>query len=403
MITYKYSAQAASGEKKTDIIEAVDQFDAVRIIKEKYPIVLSIEEVKKTKVDEVLAIQLTNPVTAKYLSLMCKQFAIILKAGIPVGQSIRMVASQTKNKHIKSELLRASEDVMRGNTLANSFRKNCPDFPETLIETVNSGEVSGTIDKSFEALSTLYEKSYKLKQRIRSAFAYPLFIIAIAIVVLVIVMAFVVPNLTKSFVTLGGELPLITRMLISMSGFFARYWIAILAVMALIAITHFAYTHTEKGKLNWAKIMLKLPVIGNLNVLHGTEQFSTTMSSMIKSGLMLDRALEVTAKVMDNYALRLEVASMVDKIRTGHTLSESVNSSPYFPDILKTMIGVGEQTGELEITLDTMTEYYSNEYDVASGKTLSVLEKVILILLALFAGFIVISIYLPMFTIYDLM
>ncbi|MCQ2516124.1 MAG: type II secretion system F family protein [Saccharofermentans sp.] len=403
MITYKYSAQTASGEKKTDVIEAVDQFDAVSRIKEHYPIVLSIEEVKKTKVDEVLAIQLTNPVTPKYLSLMCKQFAIILKAGIPVGQSIRMVASQTKNKHIKAELMKASEDVMRGNTLANSFRKNCPDFPETLIETVNSGEVSGTIDKAFEALSNLYDKTYKLKQKIRSAFAYPLFIIAIAIVVLIIVMAFVVPNLTKSFMTLGGELPLITRILIGMSQFFAKYWMVIFAVIAVGILIHFIYTHTGQGKLNWAKFMLKAPVVGNLNILHGTEQFSTTMSSMIKSGLMLDRALEVTAKVMDNYALKQEVASMVDKIRTGHTLSDSINASPYFPDILKTMVGVGEQTGELEVTLDTMTEYYSNEYDVASSKTLSVLEKVILILLALFAGFIVISIYLPMFTIYDLM
>lgn len=403
MITFKYSAQTATGEKKTDVIEAVDQFDAVSRIKENYPIVLSIEEVQKSKVDDWLSIQLTNPVTPKYLSLMCKQFAIILKAGIPVGQSIRMVASQTKNKHIKGELMKASEDVMRGNSLANSFKKNCPDFPETLIETVNSGEVSGTIDKSFEALSSLYDKSYKLKQKIKSAFAYPAFIIAIAIVVLIIVMAFVVPNLTRSFMALGGELPLITRMLISMSRFFAKYWMVIFVVFALLILGKFIYTHTEVGKMSWAKLMLKVPVIGNLNVLHGTEQFSTTMSSMIKSGLMLDRALEVTSKVMDNYALKLELASMVDKIRTGHTLSESINQSPYFPDILKTMVGVGEQTGELEITLDTMTEYYANEYDTATSKTLSVLEKVILILLALFAGFIVVSIYLPMFTIYDLM
>lgn len=391
MITFKYSAQTATGEKKTDVIEAVDQFDAVSRIKENYPIVLSIEEVQKSKVDDWLSIQLTNPVTPKYLSLMCKQFAIILKAGIPVGQSIRMVASQTKNKHIKGELMKASEDVMRGNSLANSFKKNCPDFPETLVETVNSGEVSGTIDKSFEALSSLYDKSYKLKQKIKSAFAYPAFIIAIAIVVLIIVMAFVVPNLTRSFMALGGELPLITRMLISMSRFFAKYWMVIFVVFALLILGKFIYTHTEVGKLSWAKLMLKVPVIGNLNVLHGTEQFSTTMSSMIKSGLMLDRALEVTSKVMDNYALKLELASMVDKIRTGHTLSESINQSPYFPDILKTMVGVGEQTGELEITLDTMTEYYANEYDTATSKTLSVLEKVILILLALFAGFIVVS------------
>jgi len=403
LITYKYSAQTASGEKKTDVIEAVDQFEAVSRIKENYPIVLSIEEVKSSKLDNMLAIQLTNPVTPKYLSLMCKQFSIILRAGIPVGQSIKMVASQTKNKHIKAELMKASEDVMRGNSLANSFKKNCPDFPETLIETVNSGEVSGTIDKSFESLSILYEKSYKLKQKIRSAFAYPVFIIGIAIVVLIVVMAFVVPNLTRSFNSLGGELPGITKALIAISTFFANKWLLILSLLAAIILGSVIYTHTETGKIRWANFMMKAPVIGNLNVLHGTEQFSTTMSSMIKSGLMLDRALEVTSKVMDNYALKLEVASMVDKIRTGHTLSDSINVSPNFPDILKTMVGVGEQTGELEVTLDTMTEYYSNEYDVATSKTLSVLEKIILILLALFAGFIVISIYLPMFTIYDLM
>lgn len=403
MIQYKYSAQTVNGEKKTDVIEAVDRFDAVSRIKENYPILISIEEVNKTKVDEVLEIQLTNPVTPKYLALMCKQFSIILKAGVPVGQSIKMVASQTRNKHINAELLKASEDVMRGNSLASSFKKNCPDFPETLIETVNSGEVSGTIDKSFEALSTLYEKQYKLKQRLKSAFAYPVFIIFLAIVVLIIVMAFVVPNLTRSFSALGGKLPLITRVMILISSFFAKYWASILAFLVVVSLIHVVYTHTEKGKFQYARFKIKAPIVGNLIVLHGAQQFASTMSSMIKSGLMLDRALEITSKVMDNYALKLEVSSMVDKIRTGHTLSESINSSDYFPDILKTMVGVGEQTGELEATLDTMTEYYSNEYDVASSNTLTVLERMILILLALFAGFIVISIYLPMFTIYDLM
>ncbi|MCH4153772.1 MAG: type II secretion system F family protein [Saccharofermentans sp.] len=403
METFKYYAQSVEGERRRGVIEAYDRFDAVSKIKVNFPIVLSIEQVKKTTLDNLLGHSVGKVVTSKYLSVACQQFAIILKAGIPIGQCVRMIADQTKNKQVRNELLKAADDITQGNGVAKSFEKNCPDFPITFFETVRSGEMSGRLDRSFASLSTFYAKSYKVNSKLKSALAYPTFMLALSVVVLIVIMAFVIPKLTKTFTDLGGQMPVPTRILIAMSNFFAHNFIAICVVIAIVVVGGIIYSHSESGKVTVSKIQLKLPIIGRIITYHACEQFSDTMSSMLSSGLMIDKALETTSKVMSNYIIRREIASMVERIQTGHTIAESMNQSRLFPDIMKQMVSVGEATGELEETLKTIGEYYTNEYDQATAKALAKLEPAILVFLSVFAGFIVISIYLPMFTVYDLM
>lgn len=402
MDSYKYTAQAYDGSKHKGVVEASDQYDAISKIKANYPIVETCTIIKKTKLDDLLGFELTKSLTGQDLALLCQQCSIILQAGVSIGQCITMVADQTKKKKLKKELTKTSEDINQGNSIAKSFEKNCPDFPVTFIETIRAGEVSGNLVQSFKSLEGFYIKSDKVKKKLKSAMSYPIFVLCVAIVVLIVIMAFVVPNLTQTFADMGGELPVITKILIVVSEFFSKYWFGMFIGFAVIFIAFKFITHNEKGKLWWSKVSLKLPVLGNIQRLHACEQFADTMSSLLDAGILLDKALETTAKVMDSYIFKREVYAMVDKVRTGKTIVEAMNQCPYFPDIMKTMIAVGDKTGSLDTSLKTIGVYYTSEYDNATTKALAKLEPTMMIFLALFAGFIVISIYLPMFTMYDL-
>ena len=402
MITYQYKALSVNGEKVQGVLEAMDEYAAMAQIKETCPIVLSLEPAKEKK--GILSKEIGTPkVDHKALAVMCSQFAIILRSGIPIDTSIALISRQVKEKHLKKMLEKSEKDVARGNGIANSFEKNCPYLPPTFIETVRAGEESGTIEHSFETLNKYYDKSFKTKQKVKQAMSYPIFVLMVAVVVLAVVMVKVIPTIAETFVDLDGEMPAMTKAMITMSEFFRRnIWWMIMAVLLLI-ITGKISSNTEEGKAWWSKMKLKVPVLGNIAVLNGAAQFANTMATLLAAGLNVDRSLQITGKVLDNYAMGQEVSQMTGRIEEGKRLGDCMRESKYFPDTLIEMCAIGEETGELETTLETIGAYYDNEAQHATTKAIQKLEPTILVLLALFAGFIVIAIYLPMFTMYDLM
>ncbi|MCF0145247.1 MAG: type II secretion system F family protein [Eubacterium sp.] len=403
MITFQYKALDKSGRQTKGIVQAMDEFEAVRRIRENCPVITEIKEVKD-KSGSIFTRDLgSGKIREKELAVMCSQFSIMLKSGIPISRAVHMIARQTEDKQLKKALSSAGEDVEQGSMLATALERNCKGFPVTFLETLRAGEQSGTIEQSFERLHLYYEKSYKNNEKIKSALGYPIFVVIVAIVVLIIVMVKVIPALAGAFTDLGGNLPLLTQLLIGISNFFQKAWpfMAIIAVVIILAIQ--LYKRTDKGALALARLSLKLPVIGKINVLNGAAQFADTMSAMIASGLPVNKAIEVTANVFSNIAMAEDVRSMVPKIEAGRTLGASMRETTSFPDNLKEMCAIGEESGALDETLDTVGEYYHNEADNAMKKVISKLEPTLLICLALFAGFIVIAIYLPMFTMYDLM
>lgn len=399
MITYQYKAITADGQKVRGITQAVDEFAAVEKIKETCPVITKITPVKEKGLMALLQMDV-GPVkiNTKALSIMCSQFAIILKSGVPISRCMEMIGEQTQDKRLKKMLLSAAEDVEQGNGVARSLEKNCKGLPLTFIETIRAGEHSGTLERSFETLEKYYEKSYKVNQKVRRALSYPIFVVCVAIVVLIIVMAKVVPTLAQTFADLGGELPLITRMLITMSDFFAKWWLLIIGIMIALIIGLKLLFNTEKGRVFWNKVKLKLPVYGNIETLGGAGQFANTMAALMTAGLSVHNALEITAKVMDNYMLNLEVSMMSGRIEEGRRLGECMRQSKYFPKTLVEMSAIGEDTGELEETLETTGAYFDNEAQHATEQAIAKLEPTIMIAMALFAGFIVIAIYLPTFT-----
>ena len=403
MITYKYTAMSPDGAKVNGVVEAIDEYAAVERIKASCPIVLSINEVKANDPSNLLNIEIgSKKVDPKALSVICSQFSTILSAGVDVATCMQMIADQTEDKKLRKMLDSAAKEVAQGNSIAASLERNCEGLPVTFIETVRAGEISGTLDASFATLKDYFERNYQLKEKVKSALSYPIFVVIVAVVVVAVIMIKVVPTLTMVFGEMGGELPMITQILIGISNFFTKYW----ALMALVIILGYlafkTYTSREQGKIWWGKTQLTMPVMGKINMFSGAADFATTMSALLTAGLPVTEALQVTGKVLDNYVLGVEVTKLAEKVQTGYKLGDAMRNAKIFPQTLTEMTAIGENTGEMEKTLKTIGDYYSQEAQYAMNAAISKLEPTLLVFLAAFAGFIVIAIYMPMFTMYNL-
>lgn len=406
MATFKYKALTPDGVEMKGVMQAPDEYSAVQRIRQKCPVIQEITQVRESNESKsVLNLEIgSKKIDEKALSVMCSQFAIMLRSGQMIGRVMQMVADQTENKQLKKLLEDCAEDVEQGSTVASALERHGGKvLPMTFIETVRAGEMAGTLETSFTKLESYYEKSYKNKQKIKSVMSYPIFVMVVAVVVVIVIMAKVVPALSATFSDLGGELPMITKVLIAISSFFQRWYILMIIVVIALVVGLKLYFGTEKGRLVKGKLLLTMPVIGKINIFSSAAQFADTMSTMLSSGLTVNHAVEVTGKVLDNALLSEEVGAMIPRIEEGRGLGECMKNSQYFPDNLKEMVSVGEESGSLDETLMTIADYYYNEQDHATQQAVSKLEPTIMVFLAGFAGFIVLAIYLPMFTMYNLM
>jgi len=377
--------------------------DAADRIKRKCDVVLKLAEVKEK--EGLLHKDISKPkLNRKAFTMMCSQFSIILNAGVPVARTVQLIADKTTDKHLKKLLVSVAEDVKGGRTLSASFAEHGEGLlPETFVETISAGEESGNVDKSFESMYRHYDKQVKMRGKVKQALTYPVFVILIAIVVVIVLMVKVVPTFTDIFEEYGGELPLITRMLISMSYFFQKAALPILVIFMLAFIILKLYSNTESGRLKMARFQLKLPVLGNISRLNAASQFANTLTMMLSAGLPLTKAVLITSRVLDNYYMSKETGKLTASLEQGLTLGGSMREADYMPDILVDMIAVGEDTGELEKTLKTISAYYDAELEMAIQNALNKMEPTILVILAAIAGFIVVAVYVAMFNMYSIM
>ena len=399
MATFKYKAISKDGADVNGVIEAYDEFDAVDKIKQNCSLVTSITEVieKEQKSNELFG---PRKIKEKTLAILCSQFAIILNAGLPVVRAVELIAAQTADKNLRNILFKVAEDVASGHNLAQSFENKGQGLPTTFIETIRSGEESGTLDIAFEKLHKYYDKSAKVKSKVASAMAYPAFTCTVALVVIIVIMVFAVPSFTAAFADMGTALPLPTRMLIATSNFFSSYGIILAVIIVAIIIGLKVYSKTEKGRMAFGEFRLKLPLLGSVAIMKGASQFANTMSTMQTAGLPVIQAVKITARVMDNYYMGRQLLGITGGLEEGRHLGECLRTCSFFPEMLIEMTSVGEETGSLESTLDVIGAYYDNEVEQKTARALSLLEPIIICVLAVFVVMILLSVYLPMFTMY---
>ena len=397
MQTFKYRALASDGSTVSGVLEAYDEFEAVEELRRAYAVVESLTPVKSRR---RINIDINEPlwVEDKSLSLVAGQFSIMLKAGLPMSRVVELIAGQTNDKLMKRILTACAADVSAGYSLARSLEKNGKKIPAVFIESVRAGEESGTLEQSFDSLKKFYDRTHKIKQKVKSALTYPIVVLLLAVIVIAVVMIILVPVMTSMFENMGTELPLPTRMLIAISHFFTDWWPVMLVIIATLGLAFFLYRRTDKGKIALSRLRFRIPVIGRIATMNTAAQVANTMSTLLGAGLPVTRVVDIVARVLDSRSVGEDLGRCVGKLETGRALGDVLPDVDNLPDMLVEMARVGEESGALEDTLGTIGEFYNEEAERASDRALSMIEPMITVILGVFVAFIVIAIYIPMFT-----
>lgn len=403
MAVFKYEGTTSSGQFVTGVVEAFDEMEALGKARQECHIVSKLTAVKETP--EFLKMEVGGKhIKTKSISLMCSQFATIMGAGMSAAHCVELVAAQTTDKNLAAILKEVATDVEAGHSLADSFQhKGGKKLPIIFYETVRAGEMAGTLDKSFKTLEEYFDKSSKTKAKLASALIYPSFVVVLAIVVVIVMMVAVVPTFKEILSGLDAEMPAMTQVLIDASDFMGAHWIKILAVIAIAIIVFMLWKRSPQGAGAWAKAKLKLPVIGKISASSNAAIFANTMSLLLGCGLPMTQTVEVTSKVMPNFAMATATNLMVQRLEEGRRLADCMRDIPAMPAALIDMAAVGEETGSVEETLSVMGTFYDNETDRLTQNAVSKLEPGVLVFIALFAGYIVIALYIAMFSMYSAM
>ncbi len=407
MAHFKYTALSRDGAKVSGMIDGFDQLDAAARIKENCDVILKLQEVEEKEGGSFLSADLgANKLNEKAFAVMCSQFAIILEAGLPIARAVRLVSEKTADKNLSKLLKKVTEDVEGGRSLSASFEDQGKKLlPPDFIETLRAGEATGDLPRAFKTMQLQYEKQIAIKKKVKSAMSYPAFVLVVAIVVVAFLMAKVVPEFTKMFTEMGAEdaLPAITRSLIHLSDFFKNNLWFILGGLVLVILVIRLSGAGEQGRLRMARVKLKLPVLGNIEMLSACSQFANSMTAMMGAGLTMDHAIAVTSKVIGNYHLSQQTESMGKSLEAGKTLGSAMRDLTDYPDILVDMTTMGESSGEMEKTMSSIARYYDAELDSAISAAVSKLEPALLVGMAVIAGYIVIAIYMAIFSLYGTM
>ncbi len=401
MPTYRYEALGGDGQRAEGVLEASDSAQAVSQIRQTYDVVLKLEEISAPRTDPLEKFQKLN---LKVFSLMCKQFSIILKSGLPLVQTVDLVASQVSDKMLKKLLEEVSQDIANGWSLSYSFSQRGKNrLPVTFVETIRAGEESGDLVRAFERMSIYYDRMTKTRAKATSALIYPAFLTVVAVIVVTIIMTYAVPTFASTFDSMDIELPLATRIVIGVSNFFSRYIWLLLCLVAGILFLLRLYSHTAKGRVQMSRLRLGLPILGKIAVMTAASQFAHTMAAMLSAGMPILNALDTASRSISNAHLSAQIQEVIPGVEGGRPLGECMRACKDLPPMLVQMTAMGESTGSLESTLEIQAEYYDNEVDTLSARALALLEPIIICIMAFFVLVILLSIYLPMFSMYGAM
>lgn len=404
MKSYRYEGISSSGTKVEGVIEAFDEQEAVARAKASCRVVVSVKPVNPTGTNifntDLGVLLGGGKIKDKQLSLLCSQLAIELKAGLPLVRSLQLVAENETNPTLRKILTEVADDVHAGHGLAESFSVRGPSLPNTFIQTIKAGEESGRLDDCFFKLKKYYADQAAVGSKVVSAMIYPIMLIVVAVIVVAIIMIKAVPVFEESFASMGNELPWITSTLIAISHFFVNYWLILLALIAAIALGLKLYGRTESGQLLFARIALTFPGIELVNKMSAAANFCSTMGTMLSAGLPLVQATGITADVTENALISRDIREAQRGVIEGRRLGDGLKESKWLPGLLLEMTAVGEETGNLEETLEVVNEYYTSEVDAAVNRALGILEPCIVIVLAFLVVFILLSVYLPLFSMY---
>ena len=398
MATFAYVGRSKSGAVKKGELVAKSRDEAVDQLRKQSVVVTSLEE-KGAK--EGFKLSFGNGMTEKDLVVFTRQFGTMINAGLPLIQCLEILSTQSENAALRKAVGEIKGAVEGGSTFSDALRRHPKIFDDLYCNMVNAGEVGGLLDTILGRLSKHIEKAMKLKSQIKSAMVYPAAICGIAAIVITVLMIWVIPVFEKMFKEMSGgkvALPAPTQLVIDMSNFAQSYWFIILGAIVCGVIAFKKYYATSQGRLTVDKIVLKLPVFGDLIRKASVAKFTRTLGTLITSGVPLLEALSICAKTAGNKVIENVLMDARVSISGGKTISEPLAKSEAFPKMVTHMIAVGESTGALDNMLGKIADFYEDEVDAAVTNLTALLEPMMMVFLGVTVGFIVIAMYLPIFT-----
>ena len=354
--------------------------------------------INETKVKATPTAGKKGKVTSTQIAIFTKQFSVMLEAGLPLVQSLGILAEQQDSAAMAYCLDAVRADVEGGSTLAESMRKHPKVFDTLYVNMVAAGEAGGILDVILQRLSIFVEKIVKLKRSLVSASVYPSVVITVAIGIVVAIMVFVIPTFADLFKNMNATLPLPTRIVMGLSDVLATYILPILALMALIVIAGQRYYTTYSGKVRIDGLILKIPIFGAVIQKIIIARFSRTLGTLLTSGISILEALDITARTAGNMVIQNALLDCRKAVQEGNTLVDPLKRANLFPSMVIQMVGVGEQTGELDQMLQKLADFYEEQADAAIADFLTLIEPLMIIFLGGIIGGIVISMYLPIFS-----
>ncbi len=401
MPNFKYVAYSKEGKEVKGTIEAADKDEAVYKLKEEGQMVVSVD--KGSALDQDLNLSFgKKKASTRDLSVFCRQFVSISTAGVAIVDALEMLGDQTENKALQEAIYNVKASVQKGDTLANSMRRQDGIFPPMMVNMVEAGESSGSLEVAFERMAIQFEKSTKIKSLVKKSMIYPIALTVIVIGVVVVMMILVIPTFSDMYADMGQELPAITRFVVALSDFIVGKWYILIAIIVVAVIAIKAFVATDTGKYVKADLGMKMPIFGKLTVKSASAQFARNLSTLTAAGISMVDALEIVAKTMSNLRFKDAVLEAKEKVTQGRPLSEPLKASAVFPNMIIHMIGIGEETGNMDDMLITAATYYEEEVEVATEQVSAVIEPLLIVVMAGIVGTIIMAVLIPMFGMYDL-
>jgi type IV pilus assembly protein PilC len=396
MATFTFKGQNRKGESISGERVAESRQALTLALRREQIMLVDAQEKKEKKAG--LKFEFGGNPTAKDIAVFTRQFSVMIDSGVPLVQCLQILAETQENKKFAASIRGVTSDVEAGNSLAQAMKNYPKVFDSLYTNMVAAGEQGGILDTIFQRLSVYIEKAVKLKRAVQSAMVYPAAVVLIAGGVIALILWKVVPAFTELFASMNVDLPLPTRIVIGASRFVGSYGLFVLIGIGLLIWGFKSYYATPRGRYTVDSLVLKAPIFGPLIRKIAVARFTRTMATLIASGVPILDCLEITASTAGNAVVEEAILSIKKAIEEGKTIVDPLRASGVFPNMVVSMIGVGEQAGALETMLTKIADFYEEEVDAAVGDLMTALEPVMIVILGVTVGGIVISMYLPIFT-----
>jgi type IV pilus assembly protein PilC len=395
MAAFTYSAINAQGLLTSGEIHAADAITAHEQLRARGLLAQDLRERRSTSDSTRARFKSVKP---RSLQIFVRQLATMIEAGVSVVAAFTTLEEQTDDKYLREVIAEVRSDVESGTGLSKAFARHPKVFNRLFVAMIEAGESSGTLDTVLDRVAQQIEKETQLRRRVKSALVYPLVVLSFATLVLVFMLMFIIPVFQKVFDQLHGNLPKPTQVVIAMSYGLRHWWFVIFPAIGLMVWGFRRFIHSESGRPWWDRFRLRIPLkIGDVVRKIALARFSRTLSSLVSAGVDIIRALEITAATSGNWVIETAVDRVRVRIEEGIPISQPLAADPVFPPMVSQMIRIGEETGELDKMLSKVADFYEDEVDTSIASLTSIIEPLMMIGVGVMVGTIVISMYLPMF------